>query len=278
MSLHHFFLDDQVIADQPARCFPLHLSDADFKHAKVARLSLGEHIAVIDADHDYFECKIEGIGPEGLTVSVAGRIEASAPSGQVTLLQGMAKGEKMDTVIRQATELGVSSIVPLICERSVVKLSADKTAKRVARWRAVCKSAAMQSGRMDIPDVSAPASVSEAAAALSGLTAVIVCWEEADGSAGIGSAIKKACRERKIDDSRQAHVAVAVGPEGGFAPFEVDALCAGNDCSAIVGMGSTILRTETAGVVASALALYELGGLGGRDDLGEGRGYPCDLP
>lgn len=261
MSLPHFFLDEQVIANECEPEFALRLSDDDLKHAKVLRLKPGEHVAVVDAAQDYFECEICGIASDSMVVRVTSHLEEPENATSVVLLQGIAKGDKMDTVIRQATELGVSGIVPLICERSVVKLDADKAGKRAARWRAIGKSAAMQSGRTSIPEIGEPCSIEQAADLVADATAVVVCWEESDGSCGIGSVIEAgigACRASRSD----ARVAVVVGPEGGLVEEEVQTFLSTCKRVGIASLGGTILRTETAGVVASALALYELGGLG----------------
>lgn len=263
MSLQHFFLEEQVIADEGSPVFALRLGREDLKHAKVLRLKPGEHIAVVDAAQDYFECEITDVPPDGMSVRVASRIDEPETGASVVLLQGIAKGEKMDTVIRQATELGVSAIVPLICERSVVKLDSEKASKRAARWRAIAKSAAMQSGRTTIPEISEPMSVKEAAALVAEATAVVVCWEESDGSASIGSVIE-AGRVACSAPTRDSRIAVVVGPEGGLSENEVRSFLDANERAGIASLGSTILRTETAGVVASAIALYELGGLGNK--------------
>ncbi|MCI2241922.1 RsmE family RNA methyltransferase [Adlercreutzia faecimuris] len=262
MSLHRFFLDDQVIAAEADEVFPLRLSDADARHARVLRLGAGEHLAVVDAASDYFECEVvrmDGGYPE---VRVARRLDAPEEGPSVLLVQGLAKGDKMDEVVRHATELGVAGFLPLSCARSVVKLDERKAASRVERWRAVARSAAMQSGQPRVPEVCAPATVAEAAAALAGATAVLVCWEEAPSTARLADALRGALADARMP-AADARVAVVVGPEGGLAPDEVEALLACNPRASLVSLGPSILRTETAGVVAPALVLYELGALGG---------------
>ena len=93
-------------------------------------------------------------------------------------------------------------------------------------------------------------------------TAVLVCWEEAPSAARLGEALRSALAATETRVPADARVAVVVGPEGGLAPDEVDALLACNPRASLVSLGPSILRTETAGVVAPALVLYELGGLG----------------
>ncbi len=260
MSLPRFFLEDQVLSHETDARFLLRLSPEDAKHARARRISPGEHIAVIDASQDYFECKVEEISREEVRVSIASREEMDVKRPTVLLLQGLAKGDKMDAVIRQGTELGVSAFVPLACARSVVRLSEEKADKRTERWRAIAKSAAMQSGQPRIPEVSVPMSVDEACAFLAQATAVLVCWEEApqtdDLREALASSLIQACTP-----AADARIAVVVGPEGGLEEAEVEAFLASNPRAHRVSLGPSILRTETAGVIAPALILYELGHL-----------------
>ena len=146
MSLQHFYLDEQVLADEVGGPFPLRLAADDAKHARVLRLAPGERIAVVDAALDYFACEIVAFDDALPVVRIAQRFERADAGPSVVLVQGLAKGDKMETVIRHATELGVAAFVPLACERSVVRLDAKKAAAKADRWRAIAKSAAMQSG------------------------------------------------------------------------------------------------------------------------------------
>lgn len=261
MSLPRFFLENQVLAAETEAVFPLRLAADDAKHAQVLRLVPGEHIAVIDADRDYFECEIVDVSDGLPLVSIARHEEAVDSGPQVILLQGLAKGDKMETVIRHATEVGVSAFVPVSCQRSVVKLDGKKAAAKAGRWRAIAKSAAMQSGQPCIPEVSEPVSLREACGMLGGATAVLICWEEAPGSASLREAVHQALAETRMP-ATDARIAVVVGPEGGLASEEVDALLSCNPRARLVTLGPSILRTETAGIVAPALVLYELGGMG----------------
>lgn len=259
MSLHHFFLDDQILADEADAVFPLRLAADDLKHARVLRLQPGEHVAVVDAAADYFECEVVSFDGGGMTARISSKLDAPArPS--VVLLQGIAKGEKMDQVVRHATELGVSGIVPLACERSIVKLDAKKAASRTQRWRTIAKSAAMQAGRASVPEVSEPLGVRHAARSLAEATAVLVFWEEAPLDAKIAPALAEALAACGCSDVADARVGVVVGPEGGLTAREVAAFQEACPRARAVTLGPSILRTETAGVVAPALVLYELEG------------------
>lgn len=259
MSLPHFYLDNQVLADEAAEIFPLRLAEDDAKHARVLRLAPGEHIAVIDAAQDYFECEVVSIDRDACCVRIAQKIESESNGATVVLVQGIAKGDKMDGIIRHATEIGVAGFVPFSCERSIVKLDAKKAASRTARWRAIAKSAAMQSGQTRVPEVLEPTGLAGVREMAGNATAVLVCWEE-ERSTSIRRALCEAMRGRTLGPEG-ARVLVVVGPEGGLCETEVKAICGENRFASTVSLGASILRTETAGLIAPALVLYELGGL-----------------
>ncbi len=261
MSLHRFYLEDQELSAERGGVFPLRLSPADAKHARVLRLEPEEHIVVVDAAQDYFECEIVSFDDSQPLVRIARHAGSQEEPPFVILAQGLAKADKMETVIRHATELGVCGFIPLACERSIVRLDAKKASAKRDRWQAIAKSAAMQSGQPSIPEVGAPLDIKTAAESFKEAAAVLICWEEAPSTARLADALR---RNRAVEESRpaQAPVVVVVGPEGGFSEHEVKTLLASNPHAELVSLGPSILRTETAGIVASALTLYELGGLG----------------
>lgn len=133
MALPQFFLDHQIIAEETASSFPLRLSDEDFRHARVLRLKPGEHIAVIDAMLDYFECEIVAFDHDTLMVQITNAFGKDIQRPAVVLVQGLAKGDKMDMIIRHATELGVAGFIPFVGSRSIVKLDQKKEKNRVHR-------------------------------------------------------------------------------------------------------------------------------------------------
>jgi 16S rRNA (uracil1498-N3)-methyltransferase len=272
MSLHRFFLESQILSEVVDAEFTLELDSADAKHARVLRLSPGEHIAVIDAGSDYFECEIVAFDGALPRVKITQKRHV-APAFDVCLVQGLAKADKMETVIRHATELGVGAFLPLECKRSVVKLDKKKLPSKLERWRSIAKSAAMQSGQVKIPHVFEPASVADLQVTLLAFDAVLVFWEEAPQTCSLRAALAEASVLPGALDtqcSKNAEgvtcspkkVAIVVGPEGGLAEDEVRAILAANSHANLVSLGPSILRTETAGIVASALCIYELGGLG----------------
>lgn len=240
------------VLDLPDAPIPLPLSVSELHHAAVLRLVSGEHIAVVDSNDDTWEIELSEVSRDTIT----GRIVAHMPRSaelRVTLVQGVSKGERMDLTVRQATELGISRIIPLLSERCIVRLGADKRAAKGERWRRIALSSAKQSGRATVPFLTDPLELSEVFPLIEGADLIITAWEEAvDGS----------IRQVMTGFSPDADVVLFIGPEGGFSADEVARLQAAG--SKVVSLGDTILRTETAGVVASALVLYELGGLGNR--------------
>ena len=137
-----------------------------------------------------------------------------------------------------------------------MRLDAKKAAAKAGRWRAIAKSAAMQSGQPAVPEVREPAGLGETCALLETAAAVLVCWEEAPSASRLDVALDRALGGGPAAPG--ARVAVVVGPEGGLTEREVEALSACNPRSSLVSLGPSILRTETAGIVAPALVLYEL--------------------
>lgn len=262
MSLPRFFLDEQVLAFEVEEAFALRLSKDDAKHARVLRLAPGEHVAVVDASRDYFECEIVDFSDAIPLVKIARHLDAPDEGASVLLVQGLPKGDKLESVIRHATEIGVSGFVPMKCARSIVKLDDKKAASKQDRWASIAKSAAMQSGRAYVPEVTLPKTLKEVCALLSEATAVLICWEEAPGTASLKEALQKGLKACGCECLRDARVAVVVGPEGGLTDDEVRALLECNPRASLVTLGSSILRTETAGLIGPALAIYELGGLG----------------
>jgi 16S rRNA (uracil1498-N3)-methyltransferase len=253
MSAHRFFLTEPLAAGAESL---FALSAADVHHAvDVLRLRVGEQIDVVEPGARVWRVAVTQLGADGVRGSVLREIPVVA-SPHVTLFQGVAKGEKMEAIVRQATEVGAERIVPVLTARSVVQLDARKRVDRGERWRRVAQAAAKQAKRTSVPGVADPITLSEAGGELAGYDGIIVVWEECPGTGpGIDAAV------RSIAPGPDSRIAIVVGPEGGLTAEEVEALQALGAVSAT--LGPTILRTETAAVVALSLAVFVLGGLGG---------------
>ncbi len=241
-----------VEADDGPAGVRLPLGEADRHHAAdVLRLHAGDHIIAVEPDGTTLDVRLIDVTRH----HIAGEVRGLLPREQgprVTLIQGLAKGSKMDLIIEKAVELGVSAVVPFQSERSVVRLDESKRRARVERWQRISLAAAKQSQRSIVPDVLDVVDTLGLVEMLPRFDHVVVLWED-ERSCTFADAFKGI--------SHRAHVAVVIGPEGGLTADEV-AQC--REVGAVTAtLGSTILRTETAGIVGLALAVHRMGGLGG---------------
>lgn len=256
MTLHRFFLTGELPA--PGDGVELSLSTNDRHHlGRVLRLETGDRIVVVGSDAREAEATLTQVGPACVCADVDTPVERPTRP-RVSLAVGMARRERMEFAIQKVTELGVVEILPVQTVRSVVRLDEDRAARRGQRWRRIAEEAAKQSQRADVPLVRDPVGLDDLIAQLGRFELVLVPWEEATSTGlGIGAALDAA------DAQPDTNVLVVVGPEGGLEEAEVAALQAAG--GVVVTLGDTVLRTETASVVAVALAMYGLGGLGGRE-------------
>lgn len=246
-----FFVSEQAIQHGAVV-----ITGPDVKHiGRVLRLEAGDPIEVCTGDGREFTAVIREITNRDVTCEITGENSGDTePPVRVILYQGLPKGEKMELVIQKSTELGVSRIVPVTCERTVVRLDHKKAVERQTRWQRVAAEAAKQSRRTVIPKVAAPVTFAQALEQISSDVFALMPWEE-ELVKGIGSALKSAGAQHRS-------VAVFIGPEGGFTRKEADSARARGVVP--VSLGPRIMRTETAGIVAVAVILYELGDLGGK--------------
>lgn len=224
--------------------------DAEEAHhlARVLRLGAGDLVEALDGGGNELTVRLTRVGPRGAEGAVVSRraLHTESPL-DLTLAQGIAKGDKMDGIIRMAAELGVTRIVPLLTERALV--GAEAAPRRLPRWRRVAKEAAKQSGRAVIPDVAPPQAVTDWLAAAGSPGLLLCLWEN-----------ERAPLDERLPAGRPARATVVVGPEGGLTEGEVARLRAAG--AVVAGLGPRILRTETAGPVAVALLQSRYGDLG----------------
>ncbi len=207
--------------------------------SRVLRLLPGDPITLFNGDGCDYHSLILAANKRGVSVRIESAHSADSESPlALTLAQGVARGEKMDWIVQKATELGVVRIVPLVTERSEVRLDMERAQKRLARWRTVAISACEQSGRARVPRID-PALSLEA-------------WLEqltADGSLRLSLLPNAHKSIRTLQFATPAGVLV-IGPEGGLGDRDIRALRAANFGD--VCLGPRILRTETAGLAALA--------------------------
>lgn len=223
----------------------------DVKHIKdVLRLKVGDIIEVL-CEGTVYVCKIRAIEKAMILLDILnsynGKNEAPI---HLCLYQGLAKGQKMDLIIQKATEIGVSEIYPIVTNRTVVKIKdMKKENKKVDRWNKIALEAAKQCKRDIVPIVHNIISFEDVLKVLKNENNILVPYEEEE-SIHIKDIINKF-------SGRKIHI--LIGPEGGFESVEIDKLK--EIQSQIVSLGPRILRTETAGLVAMSVLLYELGDL-----------------
>jgi 16S rRNA (uracil1498-N3)-methyltransferase len=252
---HRFFLAGPLPAE-PGQ--PLPLASADLHHAvRVLRLRVGEHVEVVEVAGEVLRAEVVSADDAGVVVTLLGPLsDGSRPLPHVTLFQGVAKGDKMDDIVRQAVEVGAEAVVPLMTSRTIVRLDATKRASRAERWQRIAKSAAEQAKRASVPSVSAPVGFAEATELLTEYDRVVVLWEESQ-STGLREALSD------LRGHADARVALVIGPEGGLSAEEVSSLEARG--AVVASLGPTVMRTQTAAVVSLVLAIAALGGMGGSE-------------
>ncbi|HEX7466787.1 MAG TPA: 16S rRNA (uracil(1498)-N(3))-methyltransferase [Usitatibacter sp.] len=203
---------------------------------KALRLKAGDVITVFDGRGGEYEATIQRIDRERVDVKVGSWRDAEVESGlEVGLVHGLPEADKMDWIIQKSVELGAGWIQPVVCDRSVVRLSAERAAKREAHWRRVAIAACEQSGRNRIPEVR-PTLAFQAWLAQ---RPAIECWMLTPGAAPLAQRPRPA-----------GPFELLIGPEGGLSERERDlALLQG---SVPVALGPRVLRTETAPLAALA--------------------------
>jgi 16S rRNA (uracil1498-N3)-methyltransferase len=212
---------------------------------RVLRLDPGAPVILFDGTGGEYQGTLERDGRNWWAkVGAHDPVERESPLA-ITLLQGVSRGERMDLIIQKSTELGVARIVPVLAERSVVKIDARQRARKQEHWQAIAVSACEQCGRNRVPQVADALSLGDAIAALAPEGAR--CLLAADATGSLAKAVT----------SGERTLALLIGPEGGLSDNE-QKFARANGFTAY-RLGPRILRTETAGLAALA-ALQTLAG------------------
>jgi len=213
---------------------------------RVLRMEVGNRVTLFNGDGNEYDAELTSVTKRAVTVQVSEQraVDNESPL-QLTLVQAVARGEKMDWILQKATELGVAKIVPVITERTEVKLDEDRAERRIAHWRAVIASACEQSGRTRLPEIGAPLRLPVWAGSLTDNSTLRLALLP-QGEVGL----------RDVASEIQGAV-IVIGPEGGFSSTDIAILRAGNFRG--LRLGPRILRTETAGPAILA-ALNALAG------------------
>ncbi len=223
------------------------------------RLRPGDEMIVFDGLGNRRKALLERVDRKAAGLALAGELPGMArPSLNITLVQGVATGDRMDWIIEKAVEVGVARIVPVLCERGDVRLSSERAAKRGLHWQRIAVAACRQSGRDDLPVIEPPNTFSQ------WLTTGPLPAVATHGGFVMapGNATSLATRLRACLDAEQpapTHITLLVGPESGLSDTESGAAVSMGFAAA--GLGPRVLRTETAGLVAATIAQSVLGDL-----------------
>lgn len=222
------------------------IEGGDAKHLKtILRAQPGDRISVVTESKEYI-AEIKEVKQENIICSLIEEIMSDNETKiNITLCQGIPKQTKMETIIQQNVELGVKRFIPLITERTVVKLNdKDREQKKLDRWQKIARESAKQSKRNIIPTVEPLMTVGELVEKLKNEDALVLVPYELEDV----KQLKDVLLEPKED------YYIIIGPEGGFDIKEIEMF---KEIGAhIVTLGKRILRTETAGIVSSAVVMY----------------------
>jgi 16S rRNA (uracil1498-N3)-methyltransferase len=232
--------------------------------AKVLRARSGDEVVLFNGDGREFTGAVEKVHGSRVSASIgaARSMDRESPF-QLTLVQCVPRGDRMDFIVQKATELGVVRIIPVLSQRSVVRLDEAQAASKQVHWRAVAVSACEQCGRNRLPSVAAPQPLLNYLGALA----------QATEDTGLRLVLEPERARRTARGAQSIDIAfpqpvlraeIAIGPEGGFAPEELEAF----DLSAFsrVGLGPRVLRTETAAIAAIVVLQARFGDMSAVSD------------
>lgn len=236
----------QYFVDSP-KGDELLISGDDARHLTlVRRAAPGDMIRAGDGAGHVYKGFIDSVSDTGVSVKIVEGSTIQRPSPRITVIHGLAKGEKVDGVVSKLVELGVDEIVIFAAGRSVPRWDERKRSAALQRWQKIALEAAKQSHRAYLPEVRGPLNLTEAAGAYKGHTLVAVVRAGTSLSKGLATS--------------PGDLVLVVGPEGGLGADEIAAFEAVG--ATPVSLGIQILRTETAAVAMASAALFATGRLG----------------
>lgn len=241
-----FFVKDNQIKNNIIK-----IENEDVNHIKnVLRMKKDDilQIGVVPKGENY-KAKIISLDKNCVECEITEKIEETTESNvSITIFQGVPKFEKMELIIQKNTEIGAKKIVPVMMERTVVKLNSKDMSKKIERWNKIAEIAAKQSGRDIIPVVSSIIKVNEIPE--NEFDAVFVAYENEKENTLKNELLKLKDKKEKYN------IAIIIGPEGGISENEIAIFK--EKGYKLISLGKRILRTETAGFVMTSNILYEL--------------------
>lgn len=237
------------------------LTGLDANHIRnVLRLNPGDAIAVFDGRGMVCNAAIRRISGEGVAISLgAASTSETTPPVAITLAQALLKSGKMDALVRPLTELGIARWAPFLAERSVPSPDSKRSEKKRARWETIAREAMKQCRRNRMPEIKTVARFDDILEMTAGSDLSLIFHEDETAPADLLS-----LRESMPGP---ASILVIIGPEGGFAPSEIEQAGARDILNA--SLGPRILRAENAAVVAVALVQFLFGDMGPRGGCGK---------
>ena len=229
------------------------ITGEDARHiGRVMRMKAGDTVIVCNEKGECFSSRLEEIGEEMITSQLIAALEKKSELPvEVTIAQGLPKGDKLELVIQKGTEVGAAAFLPVEMSRSVARLDEKKSAKKMQRWQKIAKEAAEQSHRQKVPRVLAPINLKGLLSAAKNYDIRLFAYEETAKS-GEMAQLKKTL----ATVAPHQRILFLVGPEGGISPEEADSLLAAGflPCA----LGPRILRTETAPLYILSAISYAL--------------------
>jgi len=242
MSVHRFYLTpEEWISSEPT------LGSEDSHHcADVLRLQVGDRVTLFDGAGSVADAVLTEVHRKHCRVTIGERTITPPLNCAITLAQAVPKGKNMDLILQKAVELGVSTIVPLLTRRTVVRLDEEDGSRKQERWQQIALEACKQCGRNQVPLVTHPCSLEEFLKQPHQGPLLLASLQP--GALSIKEALAKAPHHQAVT--------VLVGPEGDFTPEEsATALTAG---AIPVTLGPMILRAETAALYSLSVLGHEL--------------------
>lgn len=243
-----FFIDSRQIVSKRIR-----FTGPGGRHFRALRYRVGDFVTCVDEKGVRYRTRVSEITPGRVTGDIVEVEETPPPMSLIIHLGfGIVKGERLDFLLQKCTEVGVAAFYPLLTERTVVRLQADRLFHQQERWRKIILEAAQQAGRREIPRIDPPRRFDLFLETPPPHDLALIFWEGEKGR-----------RLREVighGQGEEKEILLLIGPEGGFSQDEV--MQAEKRGFLPLSLGERVLRAETAAMVAVSLLQYELGDVG----------------
>jgi 16S rRNA (uracil1498-N3)-methyltransferase len=235
----------------------LQLSREESRHAaQVLRLRVGDAVVVLTGEGEECHGEVSGVRNDAVSVRIVRRQTHARPAYRLRLLQAVPKGKAMDSIVQKATELGVDRIVPLLTERTVPDVGGAAAAAKRERWLGIAVESMKQCGTPWLPEIDEPTPIEAFAKRSDRMELSLVA------SLQPGAQHPRRCFEAFVRERGHlpGSVEVWIGPEGDFAPVELDRII---ELGAMpITLGRLVLRSDTAAICALSVVQYEMGAVG----------------